>query len=199
MHMDWPSPLKNKGVFFVKREKVPLPEQMSDLLSWMCCGDIHPNPLDQFCGIVEEVYNPTFSCYQNMIKFPHCVSDGRKYSMTGVSLGSVFRHQETESRVGLNSSPDQRSYQGKDFAAFPPARSSRNRGRGEEGPGVRREEGQHDSQEQHRGDHSEVGPPGSVTAVDLMILIKTDCGGGGGAQQGQCGGAGGGRQPWTYD
>ena len=45
VHMDWPSPLKNKGVFFVKREKVPLPEQISDLLSWMCCGDIHPNPL----------------------------------------------------------------------------------------------------------------------------------------------------------
>ena len=93
--MDWPSPLKNKGVFFVKREKVPLPEDMSDLLNWMCCGDIHPNPLgrikhfichstcqeniqssDQFCGIVEEVYNPIFSCYYNMIKFPHCVSDG---------------------------------------------------------------------------------------------------------------------------
>ena len=45
VHTDWPSPLKNKGVFFVKREKVPLPEQISDLLSWMCCGDIHPNPL----------------------------------------------------------------------------------------------------------------------------------------------------------
>ena len=73
--MDWPSPLKNKGVFFVKREKVALPEEMSDLLNWMCCGDIHPNPLDQFCGIVEEVYNPIFSCYHNMIKFPHCVSD----------------------------------------------------------------------------------------------------------------------------
>ena len=45
VHMDWPSPLKNKGVFFVKREKVPLPEEMSELLNWMCCGDIHPNPL----------------------------------------------------------------------------------------------------------------------------------------------------------
>ena len=45
VHMDWPSPLKNKGVFFVKREKVPLPDQMSELLNWMCCGDIHPNPL----------------------------------------------------------------------------------------------------------------------------------------------------------
>ena len=112
--MDWPSPLKNKGVFFVKREKVPLPEQMSDLLSWMCCGDIHPNPLDQFCGIVEEVYNPTFSCYQNMIKFPHCVSDGRKYFMTWVSLDCVqtlgnritswpqqFTRSEVISREGL--------------------------------------------------------------------------------------------------
>ena len=43
--MDWPSPLKNKGVFFVKREKVALPEKMADLLNWMCCGDVHPNPL----------------------------------------------------------------------------------------------------------------------------------------------------------
>ena len=45
VHMDWPSPLKNKGVFFVKREKIALPEEMKDLLNWMCCGDIHPNPL----------------------------------------------------------------------------------------------------------------------------------------------------------
>ena len=45
IHTDWPSPLKNKGVFFVKREKVPLPEDMAELLNWMCCGDIHPNPL----------------------------------------------------------------------------------------------------------------------------------------------------------
>ena len=45
VHMDWPSPLKNKGVFFVKREKIALPEEMKELLNWMCCGDIHPNPL----------------------------------------------------------------------------------------------------------------------------------------------------------
>ena len=46
--MDWPSPLKNKGVFFVKREKIALPEEMKDLLNWMCCGDIHPNPLGKY-------------------------------------------------------------------------------------------------------------------------------------------------------
>ena len=45
IHTDWPSPLRNKGVFFVKREKVPLPDKISELLNWMCCGDIHPNPL----------------------------------------------------------------------------------------------------------------------------------------------------------
>ena len=29
---------------------------------------------------MEEVYNPIFSCYYNMIKFPHCVSDGKAFS-----------------------------------------------------------------------------------------------------------------------
>ena len=45
--MDWPSPLRNKGVFYVKREPKPLPETetSSDLLDHMTCGDIHPNSL----------------------------------------------------------------------------------------------------------------------------------------------------------
>ena len=55
VHMDWPSPLKNKGVFFVKREKVALPEEMQDLLNWMCCGDIHPNPLGFAFHIVNQM------------------------------------------------------------------------------------------------------------------------------------------------
>ena len=55
VHMDWPSPLKNKGVFFVKREKVALPEEMQDLLNWMCCGDIHPNPLGFVFHIVNQM------------------------------------------------------------------------------------------------------------------------------------------------
>ena len=91
--MDWPSPLKNKGVFFCKREKEPLPEDISELLNYMCCGDIHPNPLgnisilhriicllstiaDQFCGTVEEVYSVILKFPDNLIKFPHCVSEG---------------------------------------------------------------------------------------------------------------------------
>jgi hypothetical protein len=45
VHMDWPSPLKNKGVYFCKREKEPLPQDINELLNHMCCGDIHPNPL----------------------------------------------------------------------------------------------------------------------------------------------------------
>ena len=41
-----------------------------------CKSNVTSYCSDQFCGIVEEVYNPIFSCYYNMIKFPHCVSDG---------------------------------------------------------------------------------------------------------------------------
>ena len=52
-HSDWPSPLKNKGVYFVKREKEPLPKE--NFLSFVTCGDIHPNALDHFCAWVEEV------------------------------------------------------------------------------------------------------------------------------------------------
>lgn len=52
-HSDWPSPLKNKGVYFVKREKEPLPKE--NFLSSLTCGDIHPNALDHFCAWVEEV------------------------------------------------------------------------------------------------------------------------------------------------
>lgn len=52
-HTDWPTPLKNKGVYFVKREKEPLPK--TNFLSFLTCGDIHPNALDHFCAWVEEV------------------------------------------------------------------------------------------------------------------------------------------------
>ena len=46
IHMDWPSPLKNKGVFFVKRYLEPLPEVAEEELSdHLACGDIHPNVL----------------------------------------------------------------------------------------------------------------------------------------------------------
>ena len=78
IHTDWPSPLKNKGVFFVKREKEPLPENISDLLNHMACGDVHPNALDQFCALVEEVFVPIFKNEFNMVKFPQCVSNDIK-------------------------------------------------------------------------------------------------------------------------
>ena len=92
--MDWPSPLRNKGVFYVKREPKPIPEDASDLLDFMTCGDIHPNSLgekivhiqnkpqlsychlDHFCALVEEVVVPIFKNELNMAKFPQCVSDG---------------------------------------------------------------------------------------------------------------------------
>ncbi len=52
-HTDWPSPLKNKGVYFVKREPLALPKD--DFRKVLACGDIHPNSLDHFCAWVEEV------------------------------------------------------------------------------------------------------------------------------------------------
>ena len=50
IHTDWPTYLKNKGVFFVKRDKAPIPdldddEEDEDLLDHLTCGDIHPNVL----------------------------------------------------------------------------------------------------------------------------------------------------------
>ncbi len=52
-HTEWPSALKNKGVFFIKRDAKPLPKD--HFLHSMTCGDIHPNALDHFCAWVEEV------------------------------------------------------------------------------------------------------------------------------------------------
>ena len=52
-HTEWPASLKNKGVFFIKREVKPLPKE--NFLNEMTCGDIHPNALDHFCAWVEEV------------------------------------------------------------------------------------------------------------------------------------------------
>ena len=52
-HTQWPSSLKNKGVFFIKRDEKPLPKD--NFLAVMTCGDIHPNALDHFCAWVEEV------------------------------------------------------------------------------------------------------------------------------------------------
>ena len=49
IHIDWPSSLKNKGVFFVKRYAEPLPEgEGVELSDYLACGDIHPNVLGKY-------------------------------------------------------------------------------------------------------------------------------------------------------
>ena len=67
---------RNKGVFFVKREAMPLPEEGKKLLNHMTCGDIHPNSLEHFCALVEEVMVPILKNEANLAKFPQCISDG---------------------------------------------------------------------------------------------------------------------------
>ena len=67
---------RNKGVFFVKRETEPLPDDSKELLNHMTCGDIHPNSLEHFCALVEEVMVPILKNEANMAKFPQCISDG---------------------------------------------------------------------------------------------------------------------------
>jgi hypothetical protein len=51
IHTDWPSYLRSKGVFFVKRENEAIPDdtvegnETSQLMDHLSCGDIHPNVL----------------------------------------------------------------------------------------------------------------------------------------------------------
>ena len=52
IHTDWPSYLRNKGIFFVKRDNDGIPEidededdGSFDLLDHVACGDIYPNVL----------------------------------------------------------------------------------------------------------------------------------------------------------
>ena len=54
IHTDWPSYLRNKGIFFVKRDRQAIPEidtdqaeDSRDLLDYVTCGDIYPNVLGQ--------------------------------------------------------------------------------------------------------------------------------------------------------
>ena len=68
--------MRNKGVFFVKRDKKPLPEGNVDLADYVVVGDIHPNVLDHFCAWVEEVLVPIFKNEDNINKFPQCVAYG---------------------------------------------------------------------------------------------------------------------------
>ena len=77
IHTDWPTPLRNKGVFFVKRWERPIPENVTELelLNHMTCGDIHPNSLEHFCALVEEVMVPLLRNELNLAKFPQCIAD----------------------------------------------------------------------------------------------------------------------------
>ena len=59
IHTDWPSYLRNKGIFFVKRDRHPIPEidkddseNGRDLLDHLTCGDIYPNVLGQIISPV---------------------------------------------------------------------------------------------------------------------------------------------------
>ena len=89
IHTDWPSPLRNKGVFFVKREPLPLPKKVIKLLNHMTCGDIHPNSLEHFCALVEEVMVPILRNEANMTKFPQCISDGNTHFTNSPHMTSV--------------------------------------------------------------------------------------------------------------
>ena len=89
IHTDWPSALRNKGVYFVKKEKTPIPDdevisilanimivseqtilspQNFDLCEFLAFGDIYPNALDHFCGWVEEVTMVTMMEEVSMIR-----------------------------------------------------------------------------------------------------------------------------------
>ena len=87
-HSDWPTPLKNKGVFFIKREMKPLPKE--NFLNELTCGDIHPNALDHFCAWVEEVLAPILKNDKNLSKFPQCVADDIKRQIHELST-SVYQ------------------------------------------------------------------------------------------------------------
>ena len=46
IHVDWPSEIKHKGVYFVKKDPLPIPEgedvDYSRIMTW---GDVHSNVL----------------------------------------------------------------------------------------------------------------------------------------------------------
>ena len=46
IHLDWPSYLKSKGVYFVKKDNSKIPEaECGKLLDYITCGDVHSNIL----------------------------------------------------------------------------------------------------------------------------------------------------------
>ena len=60
--------MRNKGVFFVKKEKKGMPAENFDFAEHMAVGDIYPNVLDYLCLWVEEVLVPIFNNPENMKK-----------------------------------------------------------------------------------------------------------------------------------
>ena len=48
--------MKNKGVFFVKKEKRPIPEGNIDIAEYLAIGDVYPNVL----GITDLSFHPVF-------------------------------------------------------------------------------------------------------------------------------------------
>ena len=69
--------MKNKGVFFVKKEKRPIPEGNIDIAEYLAIGDVYPNVL----GMLRTVMNVVTSSVQIT-----CVPGWRKswsqYSIT---------------------------------------------------------------------------------------------------------------------
>ena len=46
IHIEWPSKLRSKGVYFVKKEKEKLPSlEKESLMNSMVCGDVQSNVL----------------------------------------------------------------------------------------------------------------------------------------------------------
>ena len=48
--------MKNKGVFFVKKEKRPIPEGNIDIAEYLAIGDVYPNVL----GITDLTFHSVF-------------------------------------------------------------------------------------------------------------------------------------------
>ena len=45
IHIEWPSKIRSKGVFFVKKELEKISENEECMLNSLVCGDIHSNVL----------------------------------------------------------------------------------------------------------------------------------------------------------
>ena len=72
LHIEWPTQLRSKGVYFVKREKEAIPElieegnETNELLQNLTCGDVHPNVLGIFLLYCAEFRWKNHSVIQNI-------------------------------------------------------------------------------------------------------------------------------------